>query len=256
MDTATVESLKPLRETIVRELPRWIEEEPRLRQQLVEMLARERISAPRYMTYEEFLEWADEDTLAEWVDGEVIMYSPASRKHQNIADFLTKVMGIFVGQHNLGVVLSAPFQMKLEQSGREPDLLFVAREHLNRLQETHLDGPADVAVEILSPESAGRDRGEKFYEYEAGGVREYWVIDPDRRWAEFYRLGEEGRYRVVFAGEEGAFHSEVLPGFWLRVEWLWQEPLPSALRTLAEIVGMEAQVLAAFERALTGAERA
>lgn len=129
------------------------------------------------MTYEEFLAWADEDTLAEWVYGEVVMYTPASKRHQLIVGFLEKVLGTFVEQHNLGVVLSAPFQMKLEH-GREPDPLFVAREHLERLKETYLDGPADLAVEIVSPESAGRDRGDKFYEYEQASIPEYWLIDP------------------------------------------------------------------------------
>ena len=84
------------------------------------------------MTYEEFLAWADEDTLAEWVNGEVIMTSPASRRHQDIAGFLTSVMRGFVEQRDAGIVLSALFQMKLANSGREPDLLFVAKEHLDR----------------------------------------------------------------------------------------------------------------------------
>lgn len=93
------------------------------------------------MTYEEFLAWADEDTLAEWVDGEIIMLSPASDRHQDLARFLTSVLGIYVETHDLGVICPAPFQMKLEH-GRGPDLLFVAREHLGRLRETYLDGPA------------------------------------------------------------------------------------------------------------------
>ena len=61
------------------------------------------------MTYEEFLAWADEDTLAEWVDGEAVMYSPASKRHQNIADFLLKVMGTYIESHDLGMAISAPF---------------------------------------------------------------------------------------------------------------------------------------------------
>jgi len=134
----------------------------------------------------------------------------------------------------LGWVRSAPFQMKLEH-GREPDVLFVATEHLGRLRETFLDGPADLAIEIISPESVSRDRGEKYYEYEAGGVREYWLIDPLRQVAEFYRLDEGGRYGVVLAGREGVYRSEVVAGFWLRVEWLWQEPLPKTLDVLREL---------------------
>ena len=220
--------------------------EESLRHQLLEVLLAP--MEPRKMTYVEFLTWADEDTLAEWVDGEVVMYSPASKRHQSVADFLTGVTRIFVEQRDLGAVLSAPFQMKLEH-GREPDLLFVAQEHLDRLKETHLDGPADLVVEIVSPESAGRDRGEKFYEYARGGVPEYWLIDPQTEWAEFYQL-EEDHYRLAFGGKEGEYHVLVLPSFKLRVEWLWQEPLPSPIRTLAEIVGMDPTLAETFEQAL------
>lgn len=46
------------------------------------------------------------------------------------------------------------------------------------MKETYLDGPADLVVGIVSPDSVGRDRGEKFYEYAQGGVPEYWLIDP------------------------------------------------------------------------------
>lgn len=206
------------------------------------------------ITYEEFLAWLDEDTWAEWVDGEVVMLSPASRRHQEIADFLVKVLGMFVEAKNLGIVLSAPFLMKVgpELPGREPDLLFIAASHLDRLRETYLDGPADVVVEITSPESGARDRGEKFYEYERGGVQEYWLIDPERGWAEFYRLGPEGRYRPIFAGREGLYRSEAIPDFWLKVEWLFQEPLPWPVRIVGEIASVDPSLIEAFERAIKG----
>jgi len=206
----------------VQELVRRCQEEPALQQRLVVLLAEPQ---RRRMTYEEFLAWADEDTLAEWVDGEVVMYSPASSRHQKIVGFLSAVIGMYVRQHELGVTMLAPFQMKLPGSGREPDLIFVAAQHVDRLRDTYLDGPADLAIEVLSPESVSRDRGDKFYEYETGGVREYWLLDPDRRWAEFYRLGEDPLYQVAFSGREGVYRSEALSGFWLRVEWLWQPPL-------------------------------
>jgi len=223
--------------------------EESLRRQLLEVLLAP--AEPRKMTYEEFLAWADEDTLAEWVDGEVVMYSPANDRHQDISGFLESVLRSFVEVRQLGIVRSAPFQMKLAQSGREPDLLFVAQANLGRLKETYLDGPADLVVEIVSPESVGRDRGVKFYEYARGGVPEYWLIDPQTEWVEFYRL-EEGHYRLAFSGKEGQYHALVLPDFWLRVEWLWQEPLPSPIRTLAEIVGMDPSLVETFERALAG----
>ena len=219
-----------------------------LRSRLLEVLVAPAL--PRKMTYDEFLAWANEDTLAEWVDGEVMMYSPASNRHQDLVRFLTSVLGIYVETHSLGVIRPAPFQMKLER-GREPDLLFVARGHLGRLQETYLDGPADLVVEVVSPESVGRDRGEKFYEYAQGGVPEYWLIDPQIEWGEFYRL-KEGRYHLAFSGRKGEYHALALPGFWLRVEWLWQEPLPHPLRVLGEIAGVEPEVVERFLQALGG----
>ncbi len=204
---------------------------------------------PGKLTYEEFLAWADEDTLAEWVEGEIIMTSPASNKHQDISGFLESLLRIFVESRQLGVVRGAPFQMKLEH-GREPDLLFIAADHVGRLRETYLDGPADLVVEIISPESVGRDRGDKFYEYARGGVPEYWLLDPQTAWAEFYLL-EDGRYRLAFAGQEGDYHSQVLPGFWLRTEWLWQQPLP-AIEDVLLTVGGDAYARGWIERLRQG----
>jgi Uma2 family endonuclease len=136
-----------------------------------------RAAPPGKMTYEEFLAWADEDTWAEWVNGEVIILTPASNKHQMLVGFrfFLNLIQHCVEAHQLGVVLPALFQMKAgpDLPGRESDILFIAREHLDRLKNTYLDGPADLVVEIISPDSRARDRGEKFYEYEQGGLREY-----------------------------------------------------------------------------------
>jgi len=192
-----------------------------LRRRLLELLLE---TSARPIPYEEFLARADEDTLAEWVQGEVRHYSPASRSHQELVGFLTALLSAYVQHHRLGVVLSAPFQMKLSRSGREPDVLFVAQEHLHRLHPTHLEGPADLVIEIVSPESAPRDRGEKFYEYQEAGIPEYWLIDPQSQWAEFYRLELTGRYRLITEGSGGEYHSQAIPGLRLRIEWLWDPP--------------------------------
>ena len=189
------------------------------------------------LTYEEFLAWCDEDTWAEWVEGEVVVLSPASRRHQEIFGFLSNILSIYAQAHDLGTLLTAPFQMHLAalRRGREPDLLFVAKERLHLLKETYLDGPADLVIEIISSESRLRDRGEKFAEYELGGVQEYWLIDPEERRADFYRLGEDERYRIVDLEPEGIYRSQIIPGFWLRVKWLWREPLPPVLDVLREL---------------------
>lgn len=183
---------------------------------------------PAPVSFEEFMAWTDEDTHAEWVDGEIVLMSPVSRMHQRLLDFLNDLVKHHVRAHQLGEVIFAPFLMRLptRPSGREPDLLFVSNEHLDRLHETYLDGPADLVVEVVSPESTGRDRGEKFAEYEGAGVPEYWIVDPTRRDAVFNVLGDDGRYHAVPPDAEGFYHSTVLTSFRLRVEWLWQRPLP------------------------------
>ncbi len=202
--------------------------------QLSETRSSEAQQRPPYMTYEEFLEWADEDTLAEWVDGVVVMTSPASLRHQRLVNFLVAILSTFSELHSLGEVIDAPFQMKLARSGREPDVLFVAQAHRDRLKQTYLDGSADLVVEVISPESAGRDRGDKFYEYREAGIPEYWLIDPQLKQAEFYQLDAAGVYQLVPLAD-GIYRSRVLPGFWLRVEWLWREPLPDATQALLTI---------------------
>lgn len=184
------------------------------------------------MRYEEFLEWADEDTRAEWIDGEVILLSPSSDRHQEIVELLLTVLKLLVQRDSLGWLRVAPFQMRLSNPprGREPDLLFVREERRHLVRETYLDGAADLIVEVTSPESFGRDRGEKFLEYEMAGVEEYWLIDPDRKQLELYRLGPEGRYAFAQPEADGSFRSKVIPGFWIKPEWLWQEPIPNVLQ--------------------------
>jgi len=195
----------------------------------------ERKPPTRKLTFEEFMEWHD-GTWAEWVDGEVIMASPASMQHQLIGSLIEKILSIYVETHDLGLVFRAPFSMRLREVARlrEPDLIFVRKDRAHLLTKTYLDGPANLAVEIISPESIGRDRGEKFVEYERVGIKEYWLIDPERQTAEFYELGSDGRYHPASL-ESGIYHSQVVPGFWLRVEWLWQSPQPPTLELLREL---------------------
>jgi len=192
--------------------------------------------APRRMTFEEFLALDDERMMSEWVDGEVIFMSPATRRHQELMTFFVQVLGLYVTIHNSGVVIPAPFVMKIEKGrrGREPDVLFVCSERAHLIQRTYLDGPADLAIEIVSPESIERDRREKFGEYERAGVKEYWLIDPDRESAEFYELGADGRYRMTAVEAGGVYRSKVVEGFYVRPAWFWQTPAPTldALREL------------------------
>ncbi len=197
--------------------------------------------APLRMTYAEWLAW-DHEGLSEWINGEVTVHMPTTEEHQRVVDVLNRLLGLFVRALRLGIVRSAPFAMRAlpDGPGQEPDLFFLAEEHQERLTRHELAGPADLVIEVISDDSVARDRDEKFYEYQAAGVREYWIIDPrpGRLRADFYVLDARGQYRAVPPDDDNIYRSTVLPGFWLDVEWLWR-PDPNPLAALGRIVGTE-----------------
>jgi len=183
-----------------------------------------------YLSYEAFLKQYM-GYHAEWENGEVIVFMAASRRHQNLVVWLVAILRIFVETYELGWLVAAPFNMKLAmlKRGREPDILFVSQARQALIQENHLAGAADLVIEIISPESVERDRVKKMSEYEAAGVQEYWLIDPETEQAEFYQLSNIGKYQLVSPDIHGIYHSNVLTGLQLEVAWLWLEPLPKVL---------------------------
>ncbi|MEZ4510517.1 MAG: Uma2 family endonuclease [Chloroflexota bacterium] len=212
---------------------------------------KESSSATLKMSYEAFLAWADEDVRAEWVNGEVVVHMPTKPIHQSTVKFLLFLLELFVELFDLGIVHIAPLEMRLQHSSREPDLLFLAKENLQRLTENRLLGPADLVIEIISTESVHRDRRDKFKEYRDEGVREYWIIDPrpGKQRADFFYLDEERDY-VLFATEDDEWMaSKVLSGFGLRPNWLWQvdelNPLTCALEIGGVTEALQAQILQA-----------
>lgn len=194
-----------------------------------------------FMPYEAYLDLDYEGGIVEWVNGEVIFHDMPTHTHQTVIEFLHILLGLFVRLHQMGLVRIAAYPMRAKEggSGREPDVLFVTNEHMDRVTEKQLKGPADLAVEVVSDDSTTRDRRDKFSEYEEAGIREYWIIDPrpNRHRAAFYVLDEEGHYQPAPVND-GIYRSTVVPGFFLRVEWLWQDA-PDPLTALAEIVGAE-----------------
>ena len=120
----------------------------------IEMLGSGRLPTRAYLpplvSWEDFLDGIGEERRAEWVDGEIIDISPVNLGHQEILTFLFLWIGLFVDRHRLGRLYGPPTVMHLPHrpSGREPDLMFVANEHLNRLTRQYVDGPADLVIEI------------------------------------------------------------------------------------------------------------
>ena len=198
------------------------------------------------LSWDDFLARCPENRVAEWVDGEVRELLPPVARHQAVALFLAQLLQLVADFTRCGEVMLAPFLMRLGSEGpaREPDILFVRAEHADRLRRTHVEGPADLAVEVVSPDSVARDRAEKFDEYQRAGVAEYWVVDvrPGFERADFWLLDAHGRYRSVAPDADGAVRSTVLRGFWLRPEWLLAVPPPDVLLTFGEIVGFDAAI--------------
>jgi Uma2 family endonuclease len=193
------------------------------------------------MSYEEWLAWEHEGSLTEWVNGEVVTHMGVLLEHQRIVDFLNRLLGFFVEFYQLGCVISAPMVMRISPNGngREPDLFFVSAERVGNIASRQLEGPADIVIEVVSAESVIRDRIEKFEEYQDGGVREYWIIDSraGRQRIDVWLLDESGRYQILTPEAGGIYRSHVVPGFWLREAWLWQEQ-PDLITALQEVVGI------------------
>ncbi|MFN8453867.1 MAG: Uma2 family endonuclease [Anaerolineae bacterium] len=192
------------------------------------------------MSYAEYLEFAGDSQIVEWVDGEVFTYMPPVSNHQRIVIFLSEFFNSFIQFFDLGELLIAPLEVKLWPGGpsREPDIIFIRRENLSRITEQKVEGAPDLVVEVISPGSVSIDRVAKFSEYERAGVGEYWIIDPrlHQRQADFYILGEDGLYHDRSVDEVGIYHSVIIPDFWLNLTWLWQEPLPNPQLALAELM--------------------
>ncbi|HLA45218.1 MAG TPA: Uma2 family endonuclease, partial [Aggregatilineales bacterium] len=71
------------------------------------------------------------------------------------------------------------------------------------------------------------DHGEKLEEYQKGGVREYWIIDPALQECRLNRLNEEGVYLAQKTDVNENYHTPLLPKFSLHVPTLWKKPLPN-----------------------------
>jgi Uma2 family endonuclease len=164
---------------------------------------------------------------AEWVDGQVYVMSPGNLRQSRLTRFLSAIIQHWAESSDLGETFVPPFGVKLEERVvREPDVFFMRAEHMDRLRNTLVEGAPDLVIEVVSPSSRGTDRGDKYYEYERAGVPEYWLVDPEREQVEAYRLGAGGRYALLDLGEPEVLRSDVVPGMWIPVAWLWKQPLP------------------------------
>lgn len=143
----------------------------------------------RRWSYAEFARLPDDGNRYEVIAGEVYM-TPAPRPiHQKVATRLVLLLEAFVQEHGLGEVFTGPIDVLFgEGDYLEPDLVFVRAERLGTVSERGVEAPPDLVVEVASSSTALRDRNLKRERYTWFGVPEYWIVDPDARHVEVYRM--------------------------------------------------------------------
>lgn len=147
--------------------------------------------------------------------------SPAPfARHQLVVFLLAQRLDAVARPHE-SVVLLAPVDVVLaDHSVVQPDILYVTRERRSSMQ-ARIEGAPDLVVEVLSPGSAWRDRGEKLKLYAEARVREYWIADPVEKQIEFL-VNDDGRFIVVLPSDD-AYRSSVIEGLTLDLQAFWTE---------------------------------
>lgn len=188
------------------------------------------------VTFTDFLELIQEDQKADLLQGVIYLASPESPDHNKLVRWVTIVLGSFIEQRQLGELTINKVAYRLSgHTAPEPDLGFVSVDRVDRIKPGYIDGPPDLAIEIVSPDSVDRDYEDKRRRYEEAGVREYWIIDPLEKSATF--LVREGELFVERFPPEQMYESTVLPGLTLDVRWLWQRPLPPTMPIVRRLLG-------------------
>jgi Uma2 family endonuclease len=187
------------------------------------------------LSEEEFYRLADEDSDWEYLDGRIVMHSPASDQHEDIFRFLLTLLSAYLDERKGAVVRGSRYPMRLDASwSPEPDILVVREHHRHLMTPCRLEGPADMVVEIASESDPRLDYREKLPRYRQAGIEEIWIVNPFER-----EILVEVKTSISYATRvlsSGRLESQVLAGFWIETSWLWQKDLPSTLACLREII--------------------
>lgn len=190
---------------------------PRYVQELESLLDAER--ARRDCFYAEITE----EQKMEFINGEVVMHSPARLRHTTVVRNLSTLLDVYVSKHNLGYVGQEKVLITLTRNDYEPDVVYFSPEKARQFSPDQMKFPApDLAVEVLSPSTESNDRGIKFVDYAAHGVAEYWIVDPDEETVEQYTLKGE-TYDLRMKSQTGILQSSAVAGFAVPVRALFDE---------------------------------
>ena len=188
-------------------------------------------------TEERYFAEAPESKFVEFVDGDLIVHSPVSIRHQRVTAFLSFLLQGYVELNNLGKVLQGPAVVRLRPyMNYEPDIFFISEDQYPGLVEQYFSGAPRLIVEVLSRGTSNHDLRVKAVNYRQHGVEEYWAIDPASGILLRHLLPPEaGEPYTVSEFRSGRLESKAVHGFWIEVSWLWAEPLPGALQCLRAI---------------------
>jgi Uma2 family endonuclease len=178
-------------------------------------------------------DWSVEEYLAlpgnrlvEFSDGRLEFLPMPTTLHQWILFYLSRALEAFVAEHGLGLVLPAALPVELWPGKvREPDVVFMLREHRNRVHQQFWEG-ADLVIEVVSDDPKGRRRDlvTKRGEYARAGIPEYWIVDPKRRQITVLRLRGD-KYVVHGNFKPGRqARSRLLAGFTVDVDAVFAGP--------------------------------
>jgi Uma2 family endonuclease len=166
-------------------------------------------------TYADCLAW-DESFRAQIIDGEVIEMPSPTIKHQTVSMELCGQLFNFLKKNPIGKLLAAPVDLRLfprsdlqDTNVFVPDIVVVCDPAI--LDGRSINGAPDLVIEILSPSTAKYDRGYKFNQYQAAGVKEYWIVSPEEETVIVYTL-EDGRYTAAAYKPGDKIALSALPG--------------------------------------------
>lgn len=165
------------------------------------------------MTKEEFLRRAEDATqsLRDWEDGVAIQMGPAHSRHGFFGSRLMNCIHDHLKSRHAGKVWTELF-VDFGPKTYGVDLAVLFSEHLGRDVDGRIYGCPDIIVEVLSPDSAVRDRVDKFEAYYGFGVPWYWIGDAEAGIIEEYRHTPDGYIRASVGTLECPFEPKALPG--------------------------------------------
>jgi Uma2 family endonuclease len=188
------------------------------------------------VTFDDFCFLVKDGQKADLIDGVIYMASPDNTDANDLFVWLITLFFDFAEWYDLGKVYGSRVAFRVNNiNSPEPDIGFVRKKRLHRVKRGHVVGGPDLAVEIVSPDSIDRDYVRKRLLYEKAGVKEYWIVDESEQKVTLLRLDRSGKYREV-RPRKGILRSKVLPGFWLRPAWLWEEPRPRKSQVFQQIL--------------------